>query len=564
MMTSLLLLACAGNVVGPGPSPDSAAGDSERPVLGEEVYDIGRVLEVDIQLDPQDWATLREQKRNLIGELASDSCMQQPWDSPYTWVLGTVTLDGEVFEDVAVRKKGLLGSVTADRPSLKLRFDKVDDDQLFHGLTRLTFNNGRQDNSRIKSCMGYGVYRDLGVGASRCGFAHITVNGEELGVYSNVEPVKAPLLERIYGDGSGDLYEGTLSDFREGWTGTFDDKEGTGDFAEIQAITEVLESDPDDLVAALDQHLDVEQFIAAWSADALIGHWDSYPGNTNNFYVYVHPQDGRLRFVPWGIDAVLTGDSPFGSGVPSAVVAKSALSQALYADDEGRRLYWEQMDRHLDGWDGPELEQRVEDARDLVKPYLWDGLDREAFRAEVGYVEDFVATRETQVTAELLSDPDLDLTERAWPCLGEVGQVDIRFETTWGSYGREPTWSTGSGAMSLVIAGVDYETSFSSAVFGEYEEGHSVGLVVSSVPSGANLAWYGLGPTEAFTQTGTEVADWDRITAYLLYDEDGDFQNWATAAYVGGPMEIEQASEEIGQPLTGTIAMQVYGATEGP
>jgi hypothetical protein len=562
MMTSLLLLACAGNTVPAGADDDSSAPESQAPVLGEEVYDITRVMEVEIELDPEEWETIRQQKRNLIGELASDSCMEQPFDSPYTWIAGTVTIDGETLDDVAVRKKGLLGSVTADRPSLKLRFDKYEEDQLFHGLSRLTFNNGRQDNSRIKSCMGYGVYQDLGVAASRCSFAHVTVNGEELGVYSNVEPVKAPMLARVYGDGGGDLYEGTLSDFRTGWMGTFQDKEDSGDFSEIQAVTDVLESDPDDLIGALEVHMDVAQFIAAWSADALIGHWDSYPGNTNNFYVYVHPEDGRLRFIPWGIDAVLTGSSPFGAGLPTAVVARSALPQALYADPEGRRLYWEQMERHLDRWDGQVLSERVSEAKELVKPWLWEDLDRSAFRAEVAAVDDFVTARETLVLAELLADPDVDLTQRPWPCLGPVGSADIRFETTWGSYGREPTWSTGTGEMSVVFDGVDAQVSFLSAVFGEYDEGLSVGLVVGQTPEGANLAWYGLGPTEAFTRTGTVEADWDRLTAYLLYDADGDFQNFQTAAYVGGPLHIDQGGEEVGDALSGSMEMIVYGATE--
>ncbi|MCP4917779.1 MAG: hypothetical protein GY913_12770 [Proteobacteria bacterium] len=561
-LSLLFSLACTGTSV-----PIEVPGDSDEPVepavLGEEIYDSSRVLEIDIEMDADDWGLIRNQKRNLYQELTEETCLQQPFDSPYSWVSATVEIDGEVLENVAVRKKGLLGSVTPDRPSLKFRFDKYEEDRLFHGLTRLTFNNGRQDLSRLKSCMGYEIYAALGVESSRCSFAHITVNGEDLGVYSNVEPIKSEMLARTFGDGSGDLYEGTLSDFRTDWTGTFDDKEGSGDFSEIMAVTEVLESDPDDLIEALEPHLDVDQFIRTWAADGIVGHWDSYAGNTNNFYVYVDPSDGRLRFMPWGIDAILTGDEPFGVAQPRTVVANSALSQALYADDEGRALYWATMEEFLEVWSGEELADRVDEMQDLIKPYLADEYDNKSdWRAEGKRVREFVELRELAVLDELDDPPAMSTEGRAWPCLGEVGSVEVTFESTWGSYGRENTWAYGSGTFAYNYAGVDYPVTFTSAVLGEYETGNSVLLVTGQLETGANIAVYAVGTTEDMASVGTKAADWDTLTAYLLYDADGDYQNWATAAYLGGEVEVSEASEEIGSAYVASGEMIVWGAEE--
>ena len=68
----------------------------------------------------------------------------------------------------------------------------------------------------------------------------------------------------------------------------------------------------------VEELVDVDQFLEFWAAEVLLGHWDGYNGNTNNFWVYVG-DDGRLRFLPWGIDAILEGSEPFGAGRPTSL-----------------------------------------------------------------------------------------------------------------------------------------------------------------------------------------------------------------------------------------------------
>ena len=86
------------------------------------------------------------------------------------------------------------------------------------GLTRFTLNNAKQDPSYVNQCIGYDLFRAAGVPAPRCNFANVTVNGENLGLYVHVESVKKPYLRQYFASDEGNLYEGTLSDFRDGWT----------------------------------------------------------------------------------------------------------------------------------------------------------------------------------------------------------------------------------------------------------------------------------------------------------------------------------------------------------
>mgnify|MGYP003307448277 FL=1 len=74
--------------------------------------------------------------------------------------------------------------------------------------------------------MGYAFFNRAGSPACRCALARVTVNGKNLGIYSHVETVHKPLLRRGFGDDRGTLYEGTVTDFHEGWEGSFEKKVG--------------------------------------------------------------------------------------------------------------------------------------------------------------------------------------------------------------------------------------------------------------------------------------------------------------------------------------------------
>ena len=84
-----------------------------------EVYDPERVLEISVELPPESWDALRNQSRSLVATLSGD-CLAGPFDQPFSWFEGSVTIDGEEFERVDVRKKGFIGSLSTARPGFKL------------------------------------------------------------------------------------------------------------------------------------------------------------------------------------------------------------------------------------------------------------------------------------------------------------------------------------------------------------------------------------------------------------------------------------------------------------
>ena len=118
---STLALACGGRVTPDDQSdggPMVDAGDPTAPL-----FDPTHIVEVRIDLPPADWDTLREQSRDLF-DLLGGNCLGAPFPSPFTYFTGTVTIDGKRFDSVGVRKKGFLGSLSTEKPSLKLKLDR--------------------------------------------------------------------------------------------------------------------------------------------------------------------------------------------------------------------------------------------------------------------------------------------------------------------------------------------------------------------------------------------------------------------------------------------------------
>jgi spore coat protein CotH len=191
----------------------------------DEVFPTDRVLDVQITLADEDWDTIRHQSRNFF-EALNESRKVAPIDGPYTYVDGSVTIDGVTFPNVGIRKKGFLGSQSTTRPSLKIKLNHTDKNAGIEGLTNLTLNNNQQDSSLVSQFMGYALFNAAGSPASRCAYAKVTVNGVNLGIYSHVETVRRSMLRRAFGNDNGTLYEGPYVDFYEGWLGSFEKKNG--------------------------------------------------------------------------------------------------------------------------------------------------------------------------------------------------------------------------------------------------------------------------------------------------------------------------------------------------
>ena len=417
---ALLAVACGSDDAPPTPPAESptpstgatplATGTPEQQVPSDPsdpYFDLDRVLDIAIEIAPEHWETLRHQTRtfeDLIAEM-EEYQLSRPFASIYTWFPATVTVDGETHAEVGVRKKGFLGSQSDTKPSLKLRFDKYVDGQALGGvMERMTLNNGVQDASLINTCLALQVFASAGIPASRCSFATVSVNGKDLGLYIHVEELKRPFLERHFASADGNLYEGTVSDFTPEFRGTIEKKtnEDEDDWSDVEAVVAALQDPSEAGLAALGEVVDLDRFLTFWAVEVLVGHWDGYAGNRNNYQFYREPS-GRFVFIPWGVDQAFhlqEDPNPFDgiSNPPPSVLALTAIPNQLYHHDEWRGRYVERLKELLDTvWDEGELLARVDELAAIVQEHARPE-HRPAAAADTERVRQFILKRRAELS----------------------------------------------------------------------------------------------------------------------------------------------------------------------
>ncbi|WP_437578864.1 CotH kinase family protein [Sorangium sp. So ce887] len=554
---------------GGGPSGDGGGPDAPDPDPTDAMFDPDHVIEVGITMAPEDWETLRRQSRD-VSKLFGEGCMDGPKESPYTQFPATVTVDGTPLEMSAVRKKGFLGSASLSKPSLKVSFDEYVDGRKHAGLEGLTLNNARQDPSLIKTCLAFKVFRDAGLPASRCNFAHVTVNGEDLGVYAHVEPVGKRLLERHFPDASGDLYEGQISDFRDGWTATYEQKtnKDDADRSELDAVAAALLASDAELDATLGAVLDIGTFRRYWATETLIAAWDGYAGNTNNHHVYFDPASGKMSFLPWGPDMSFDPVDPVGpSGRPQSVSARGAIANRLYQTPELRAAYAEAMKDLLEtAWKEDALLLEIDRMEKLLSPYV--RANAEAVERATDAIRGFVSGRRATITAEIAPTPLAWMfPPPATGCMTTVGTMTGTFSTTWGSLAQADTFAAGTGTFDAAIpvdnpqsagtvgAAAGYEGSEpgSEVIMGERAQVSFVG----SFPDGTVRVLVFYVDPEVFTDGGEGPYDWQSVFALALdYTESEP----VFTGFLGeGKIHFDQASMEPGAPVTGSFEATVLG-----
>ncbi|MFZ5478079.1 MAG: CotH kinase family protein [Myxococcota bacterium] len=532
----LALLACRHSSELDLGEPDTT--DPAATAPAPAAFDRDAVLDVRLTLDDEDWEELRTEERNPLEMFAGD-CLAEEWPNPYDWFHAEVEIDGERLHDVGVHKKGFFGSVSETRPSMVVRLDKYEDDQAFRGTPRLTLNNAQQDPTLLRTCLAYDTFLALGIPAPACGFANVTVNGDDLGVYVNVESVDEVFLARI-GSPEASMFEGAVSDFREGWLGTFEPETDESGLADLVPLTDALEVGDDELFDALEPVLDVDAFYRFWAAEMLTAHWDGYAANTNNFHVYVDPADGRARFIPWGTDAA------WWPGVESAVIANSMLTARLLGTSEGRERYADALRDVLADFDEDALVEEAERAQELI------GGDDDGFRELKRTIK---GRRET--LEEALDGGIEDVSAlRDPPCLIPTGSVEATFTVEWGSY---PSGSpAGAGDFTVVYAGDAIPVSDVYSLAGE-SDGQGLLVVIGTAGADTYVAPYVVFDPDDLEPGAALDVDWDEVAGSLLYNGPDTGGQWTEAAWLGeGTLALEDAANTDGASLSGTLTAELF------
>jgi spore coat protein H len=276
----------------------------------DDLFTADRVLRLHIRLSDRDAERLRQEPRRYVRCTLEEE-------------------GGEAIRGVAVKLKGQAGSFRGfdDRPALTVSLVKFSREGSFHGLGKFHLNNSVQDETLALEWLAAGVCAEAGQPAARTAHARVWINDRDLGIYVLKEGFDERFLARHFPRADGNLYDGGFvqdldSDLEK------DCGDGPDDQSDLAALVAACrEPDPETRRAAIAERLDIDRFLTFVALELMLGHWDGYAGNVNNYRLYFDPADGRARFFTHGMDQVL-GDP--GSPIldrPRGLVAAAVMDE---------------------------------------------------------------------------------------------------------------------------------------------------------------------------------------------------------------------------------------------
>jgi CotH kinase protein len=274
------------------------------------MYDAGTVVAIDLELPQEKKEELEDEPDEYVKGTFSLSKTNVTPGGPKTPVVTSLPVE--------VKLKGnVLGSFrTLDKKAaFKLKFGKKEP---FLGLRKMTLNNMVEDYSSIHETLAYRVFRAAGIAAPRTGFAWVRLNGEDFGLYLNLENLDKVNLERWFGpfqEPPQHLYEGedgtdvtpgvdALGPDKGGYEVDEGDKEHLDDLKAL--VTAVNSGTGAGWLGRVAPYADLVEMTRMWAVEKYIGHWDGYSGEEgplkpNNYYLY-SDGSGSFQMLPWGTD----------------------------------------------------------------------------------------------------------------------------------------------------------------------------------------------------------------------------------------------------------------------
>ncbi|WP_042397877.1 CotH kinase family protein [Clostridium saudiense] len=191
----MVIALCFSSLIMLLPKSSTSSTSIEQPDYITTIFNDDSVIEINIEMDEDSW-------QEMLDNAASEE-----------YTAANITVNGTTYNNVAIRPKGnsslsqLVTDDSTERYSFKIKLDKYVDGQTLDGLSKLVLNNNMSDTTSMKEYLSYKLLDSLGIPTLACSYAHITVNGEEWGLYLAVEPIEEEFIERNYGSIDGNLYK---------------------------------------------------------------------------------------------------------------------------------------------------------------------------------------------------------------------------------------------------------------------------------------------------------------------------------------------------------------------
>lgn len=370
-MLILVIFALMGKFTNISQEKSAIEDNSQAIGYGEKYFNRDKIMDINIEID-------ESKLENMF-----DNAKDKKYES------ANITVNGDSYNNVAVRTKGnsslnaVVNDDDSDRYSLKIKFDKYEDNQTMEGLTQLNINNGYSDPSYMREFIAYSIFEDMGLKTPEFAYAKVSINGEYQGLYLAVESILEPFIENNFEDSTGDLYKSTG---KNGGTLTYngDDMEKYEDL-ELKSDKDADDKKLIDMIAALnsgeniEDYLDIDTALKYIAINTAILNLDSYQGTfAHNYYLY--EEDGKFTIIPWDLNMAFggfeqgnsNGDELIDIDSPTTVsLEQRPLVNTLLSNDEYKAKYYGYLEEIVNKYlDSDYLENMTSEIYDLISKYV--------------------------------------------------------------------------------------------------------------------------------------------------------------------------------------------------
>jgi spore coat protein CotH len=280
----------------------------------------------------------------------------------------SLTIDGIYYPKVAIKNtgQGSFDSITG-KPRLVFNLDAFDSGAEFRGVDNLELHNGKTwDETRGRDWATYRYARMAGIPSSRVGFAHLTLNGQNYGLYVLVEDTDDKWLSARFpaSADTGMIFEG-------GDIGSIEQMEyevgpvppNPQSVASLHAA-DAIESGPssDRAIANLWNYLEHDEILNYIAWEGITNDWDGYDA-PHNYRWYVDGVTHRTMLVPSGVEITWTGD-------PDLWGSNGNLADFCFANDACSRDYAQHVLAMADLADAIDVARDFDDLMTWLRPYI--------------------------------------------------------------------------------------------------------------------------------------------------------------------------------------------------
>lgn len=264
------------------------------------------------------WAFIQGEVATVHIDIDPDSLNLLLGDSLYAAheFMATVSyqssLLNQTIDSIGFRARGNT-SLASQKKSFKVDFNRFIAAQKFQGLEEMNLNGEHNDVSIMRTYLAQHLMRGAGVPSSRTSYIQLYVNNEYKGLYINLEYIDDEFLDlRFPGQANGNLWKCAYGADLNWWganPSSYQDvydlktNQDSADYTALVHFIDVLNNTPaSSFVCAIQEVMDVDLFLRTIALEILMGQWDGYAYNKNNYFLYQRESDGKMVYLSYDLD----------------------------------------------------------------------------------------------------------------------------------------------------------------------------------------------------------------------------------------------------------------------